>query len=75
MIALEEEIGSAPNSMMDFEAWKAKMKEMERKKKGLGGSVDSINLLFTNNSFLDFLSFEVATSPMAFVIFFVYIYK
>lgn len=43
LIALEEEIGSAPNSMMDFEAWKAKMKEMERKKKGLGGSVDSIN--------------------------------
>lgn len=35
LIALEEEIGSSPNSMMDFEAWKAKMKDMERKKKGL----------------------------------------
>lgn len=41
LIALEEEIGSSPNSMMDFEAWKAKMKDMERKKKGLAPLSDS----------------------------------
>ncbi|KAL3231325.1 Protein EAP1 [Nakaseomyces bracarensis] len=62
LIALEEEIGSSPNSMMDFEAWKAKMKDMERKKKGLAPlsesgptqsrevpSRSSSSLNFTNN--------------------------
>lgn len=35
LLALEEEFQPTGNSMADFESWKAKMKEMERRKKGL----------------------------------------
>lgn len=35
LLALEEEFEPTGNSMADFEMWKAKMREMERKKKGL----------------------------------------
>lgn len=35
LLALEEEFEPTGNSMADFEMWKAKMRELERKKKGL----------------------------------------
>ncbi|SCW00785.1 LAFE_0C11936g1_1 [Lachancea fermentati] len=35
LLALEEEIKPTGNSISDFENWKAKMKELERRKKGL----------------------------------------
>ncbi|KAL6937657.1 hypothetical protein ACO0RG_004174 [Hanseniaspora osmophila] len=35
LLKLEEEMGPSGNSMHDFEAWKLKMRQLERKKKGL----------------------------------------
>ncbi|KAL6940552.1 hypothetical protein ACO0QE_004458 [Hanseniaspora vineae] len=35
LLKLEEEMDTSGNSMHDFEAWKLKMKQLERKKKGL----------------------------------------
>lgn len=61
LLALEEEFQPTGNSMADFESWKAKMKEMERRKKGLINNniddpSDSKTALSTNSSSIsDFL--------------------
>ncbi|GAV55449.1 hypothetical protein ZYGR_0AV00800 [Zygosaccharomyces rouxii] len=57
--ALEEEFEPTGNSMADFESWKAKMKEMERRKKGLPAIEPSVSskpsLSTTSSSISDFL--------------------
>lgn len=57
--ALEEEFEPTGNSMADFETWKAKMKEMERKKKGVPSSEPVSNtkssVSTTSSSISDFL--------------------
>ncbi|CAR29159.1 hypothetical protein ZYGR_0Z00800 [Zygosaccharomyces rouxii] len=70
--ALEEEFEPTGNSMADFESWKAKMKEMERRKKGLPPAESSGNskpsLSATSSSISDFLGLnkiqnDTATNP------------
>lgn len=57
--ALEEEFQPTGNSMADFESWKAKMKEMERRKKGLPPldqtASSKPSLTKTSSSISDFL--------------------
>ncbi|QLL34600.1 hypothetical protein HG536_0G04620 [Torulaspora globosa] len=60
LLALEGEFEPTGNSMADFETWKAKMKEMELKKKGLIGN-DTVRtdpvpeVSMTSSSISDFL--------------------
>ncbi|QLQ82670.1 hypothetical protein HG537_0H04330 [Torulaspora globosa] len=60
LLALEGEFEPTGNSMADFETWKAKMKEMELKKKGLIGN-DTVRtepvpeVSITSSSISDFL--------------------
>lgn len=64
--ALEEEFEPTGNSMADFESWKAKMKEMERKKKGLPPIDQSTSskpsLTKTSSSISDFLGLNRVNS-------------
>lgn len=60
LLALEENFERTGNSMADFESWKAKMKEMERKKRGLSETkIEGVeNKAFsssTSSSISDFL--------------------
>lgn len=60
LLALEGEFEPTGNSMADFETWKAKMKEMELKKKGLIGNdvvrTDPVpEVSITSSSISDFL--------------------
>lgn len=61
LLALEEDFEPTGNSMADFESWKAKMKEMDRKKRGLTESKieaqdNKISLSSTSSSISDFLN-------------------
>lgn len=67
--ALEEEFEPTGNSMADFESWKAKMKEMERRKKGLPSSEPSgsskPSLSTTSSSISDFLGLNKSSRDPA----------
>lgn len=67
--ALEGEFEPTGNSMADFESWKAKMKEMERKKKGLPAAEPSTNkkpsLSTTSSSISDFLGLNKTSNDTA----------
>lgn len=70
LLALEEEFEPTGNTMADFEMWKAKMKEMERKKKGLTPSdanemsepVAAVSA--TSSSISDFLKLNTKSSDV-----------
>lgn len=69
LLALEGEFEPTGNSMADFETWKAKMKEMELKKKGLlgndTGNTDVVSVpTATSSSISDFLKLNSKKSEI-----------
>ncbi|CUS21360.1 LAQU0S03e00782g1_1 [Lachancea quebecensis] len=67
LLALEEEIKPTGNSITDFENWRAKMKELERKKKGIAsksstGGQDRPPLTNNSSSISDFFNLKKESS-------------
>ncbi|CAR21895.1 Eap1p [Lachancea thermotolerans CBS 6340] len=67
LLALEEEIKPTGNSITDFENWRAKMKELERKKKGIAsknstGSQERPPLTNNSSSISDFFNLKRESS-------------